>query len=88
MIPFGGTYTRKQWGRGIHLALHPRGWNLIVRLLALALVLAGLGFVAYSFFQGDDISEARALRAVIGLVILAYWALRPYYRAWQLAAAE
>ena len=85
MIPFGGTYTKKQWSRGIHLAMYPTGWPLVLRLLALALFLTGLGLIVTSLVQGEA-NVPRLVRLAIPIALLASWALTPYVRAWREAA--
>ncbi|HNS52249.1 MAG TPA: YcxB family protein [Anaerolineae bacterium] len=82
MISFGGTYTRQQWSRGIRLAMHPTGWALVTRLLALAIALAGLALIVFTLVRGED-QVSRIVRLAITIAVLAYWALTPYVRAWR-----
>jgi len=85
MIPFGGTYTKKQWSRGIHLAMYPTGRALVLRLLALVLVLAGAGLIVATLVQGEA-NVSRLVRLAVGIAFLGYWVLQLYVRAWREAA--
>ena len=82
MIPFGGTYTKKQWARGARLAMHPTGWALVTRLLALAIALAGIGLIVSTLVQGEA-PVSRIVRLALAIPVLAYWAVTPYVRAWR-----
>jgi hypothetical protein len=84
MIPFGGVYTRQEWGRGIRLAMHPRGRGLVLRWVGLILSLMAIGFFAVAIVRGEA-TAPRLLRAAASLGIFVYWALPPYIRAWQAA---
>jgi hypothetical protein len=61
--------------------MHPTGRALVLRLLALALVLADIGLITASLIQGKA-SVPRLLRHAVTIVLLGYWALQPYVRAW------
>lgn len=80
MISFGGTYTKKQWSRGIRMAMIPTGWALALRVLALALALAGAGLIVAALIQGEA-NVSRVVRLAIGTFPLGYWALLPLARA-------
>jgi hypothetical protein len=82
MIPFGGRYTRSQWGRGIRLAIYPTGRALVLRLAVAALVLTGIGFIVASLLHGD-VNASRLVRMAISLMVLGSWTALPYYRAWR-----
>ncbi len=85
MIEFGGEYTRAQWRRGIHLAMYPTGRALYLRLLALAICLAGVIILGVGRLQGEALQPARALRTLFTLAALAVWAALPFFRAWRAA---
>jgi hypothetical protein len=80
VISFGGTYTKQQWSRGIRTAMIPTGWALALRLLALALAIAGVGLIVAALIQGEA-DVARLVRLAVPITLLAYWALQPVIRA-------
>ncbi|MFZ2362574.1 MAG: hypothetical protein WA040_24750 [Anaerolineae bacterium] len=86
MIPFEGTYTRKQWNRGLLLAARPTGIDLLARLVGVGIVLVVLGIVAASFILGEEMSASRILRFALSIGLLAIWIASPYVRAWRIAA--
>jgi hypothetical protein len=86
MIPFGGEYTKAQWARGMRLAMYPQGRGLFLRLLALAICLAGLGVLGVSYFQGNEAYVTRSLRVVWGVLLLAVWALLPFWQVWRISS--
>lgn len=83
MIPFEGQYTRKQWRRGIQLAMRPTGRDMVLRLGASVLILASLGFIVISLLQGktQGADGLRLVRLAISIALLGYWVLSPYLRA-------
>lgn len=85
MISFGGAYTRKQWGQGIRLALHPSGRGLVLRLLAMVLLAAWFFLLAVNYFQEGHLETPRLLRGFLTGAILVYWVGQPYFRAWRMA---
>lgn len=86
MIPFNGEYTKKEWSRGIQLAARPRGWAVVARLVALALVVLGVVLIVSSVVQGN-VNGSRVVRLAISMVFLAGWAALPYFRAWRAQTA-
>jgi hypothetical protein len=86
MIPFAGSYTKEQWSRGLRVAMHPTGRNLIVRLLGLAVILLFVGFIAYNLFQGEAVNWGRLARSAVSVLLLGAWVSTPYVRAWRAAA--
>jgi len=85
MIPFDGVYNRQQWGQGVRWAMHPTGRSLVLRLVGLAIVLAGIAVIGVSLADGE-MNKLKLLRLAIGVGILAYWVAIPYVRAWRVAA--
>ncbi len=87
MISFGGEYTRKQWGQGIRIAMHPTGRALILRLLALLLALGVVIVLLISVLQGEAAGAPRLIRTALSVTVLVLWAATPYWRAWRAAVA-
>ena len=88
MITFSGTYTRAEWLRGLNIAMRPSKGALALRLLALALFVVALGIIAAAFIRGEPIETLRLIRNVMAAVVLGFWAIQPFLRARQLAAAQ
>lgn len=85
MIAFGGEYSKAQWSRGIRLAMYPRGWGLLLRLLAFGLFVGGLLILGVSYLQGEELRTTKLLRVALSLLVLAAWAALPFWNAWRAA---
>lgn len=83
MIPFGGEYTKAQWSRGMRLAIYPQGRGLFLRLLVCAICVASFVIFAVNYFQGNEMDSIRSLRTLFLSLILAVWALSPFWQAWR-----
>lgn len=87
MISFGGEYTRKQWGQGIRIAMHPTGRAFVLRLAALLLVLGVVIALLISVLQGEAPDSSWIIRTAFSVALLVLWAAVPYWRAWRAAVA-